>query len=151
MSPRVVFPAVDTPSSNTAGFAAAQRRLRAQFGEDVVFYAPQTGVVYPPGTPIDPQTGTPYDPTIEPDEAVDQSVTVKCDVSFTAAGPDAEYSAAGITERTHVMLIADIDDRPAIEPAVEFQCRGDMYAITSQKPDGIGGLQRYLVWGRRKA
>ena len=75
---------------------------------------------------------------------------MKCDVVFTTAGPDVEFSAAGTTERTHVMLIADIDDAPAIGPALEFECRGEGYRVTSQKADGIGGLQRYLVWGRKR-
>ena len=149
MSPRVVFPAVDTPASNMDGFVAAQRKLRSQFGEEITFFGPPI-VTWPPDTPIDPQTGTPYDPTIEAVDNVSQEVRVKCNVVFTAAGPDVEFSAAGTTERTHVMLIADIDDAPAISPALEFECRGEGYRVTSQKADGIGGLQRYLVWGRKR-
>ncbi len=139
---------VGVTPSNT-GFRDAQRKLRAQFGEEITFFGPPI-VTWPPDTPIDPQTGEPYDPTIEAVDNVSQEVRVKCNVVFTTAGPDVEFSAAGTTERTHVMLIADIDDAPAISPALEFECRGEGYRVTSQKADGIGGLQRYLVWGRKR-
>ena len=131
------------------GFRDAQRKLREHFGEEITFFGPPI-VTYPPDTPIDPQTGEPYDPTIEAVDNVSPEARVKCDVVFTTAGPDVEFSAAGTTERTHVMLIADIDDQPAISPAQEFECRGEGYRVTSQKADGIGGLQRYLVWGRKR-
>jgi len=48
------------------------------------------------------------------------------------------------------MLIADIDDRATIEPCGEFVCRDEAFAIVAQKPDGIGGVQRWLVFGRRR-
>jgi hypothetical protein len=53
-------------------------------------------------------------------------------------------------EQTHLLLIADIAAASAIAPAVEFDVRGARHKIEAQKPDGIGALQRYLVWGRQK-
>lgn len=133
-----------------SGFAAAQTELRDQFGEDIVFLQ-ETEVTFPPGTPVDPETGKPYDPAIEPTASGQASAVVKCNVAFRSANESVEFGALGITEATRIMLICDLDDRDVIEPANEFICREERYAISAQRPDGLGPtLQRWLVYGRRK-
>jgi hypothetical protein len=46
------------------------------------------------------------------------------------------------------MLIADIADRARCEGAAVVVVREGRYHVTSMKPDGIGGLQRWLTFGR---
>lgn len=134
------------------GFVAAQRELRDAFGEEIVFTGSVT-VTWPVDTEIDPETGEPYDPLIEPvSSGSPQTATVKCNVAFrtapTTAG--AEFAAFGAVENDHVMLIADIDDQSTIEPMTDFTCRGARFKIESKRPDGVGGVQRFLVYGRRR-
>lgn len=140
--------------ANIAGFADAQRRLRAQFGEDVVFLQPPV-FEYPAGTQLDPDTGRPHDPAIVPTSSAQASATVNCSVSFVAQGrtsEDAEREgAAGFADRTRVMLIANIADRPLCEGAETAVLREHRYRITSMKADGVGALQRWLTYARRGA
>lgn len=133
-----------------AGFRDAQRRLREHFGEPVEFLTPAVRT-YPEGTALDPETGEPYDPTVRPITTSDGSATVSCTVAFRTTRPDgaADFDAIGVVEEAHVMLIADIDDRGACEPADRFIVRAERYRIVAQKPDGVGGVQRWLVYGRR--
>lgn len=143
-----------TPGPDLAGFADAQRRHRGHFGEDVTFLQP-VEVTFPPGTPLDPDSGEPYDPTIRPVASAQASAVVKCNVAFIArqsAGReyDATAGALGEMERTHVMLICDITDRPVIEPATSFLLRGERFAVSSSKPDALATVQRFLVYGRRE-
>lgn len=137
------------PQADLAGFADAQSRLRNEFAEEVTFLYREE-FAYPPGTPLDPETGEPYDPTVEPISASAASAVVGCNVAFSARGDEAQEGAGGLFEQTHVMLIADIAAASAIAPAIEFDVRDARYKIEAQKPDGIGALQRYLVWGRQR-
>lgn len=140
------------PQADLAGFAAAQSRLRNEFAEEVTFMYPAQ-FAYPAGTPIDPETDEPYDPTVEPIAASAASAVVRCNVAFYSSqrgGQEAQDTAAGLFEQTHLMLIADVAAASAIAPAIEFDVRGARHKIEAQKPDGIGALQRYLVWGRQK-
>lgn len=141
------------PTADLAGFADAQQRLRGQFGEEVTFFYPEQ-FLYPAGTPIDPETGEPYDPTVVPISASAASAVVRCNFGFYSTvaqrGEQAEDVAAGKFDKTHVLLIADIAAASAIAPAVDFEARGTRFRVEAQKPDGIGALQRYLVWGRSK-
>lgn len=137
-----------------AGFTEAQRRGRELFGEDVVFLE-AAEVTFAPDVPLDPETGEPFDPTVRPSASAQASAVVNCNVAFKAInragiGGDVTGGALGEMERTHVMLIADIDDRATIEGAREFEVRGDRFLISSAKPDGIAGVQRMLVYGRRE-
>jgi hypothetical protein len=132
-----------------AGFTDAQQRLRERFGEPVVFLS-DVQLQFAAGTQFDAETGMPYDPVLEPTASAQASATVRCDVAFRAIGNEVDFSALGAVEQTHVMLIADIADRAACEPCDEFVCRGERFQVTAQKPDGIGGLQRWLVFGRRR-
>lgn len=136
------------------GFTDAQRRLRGAFGEEIVFLFPEE-VTWPPDTAIDPETGRPYDPVIEPSGSTQPTATVKCNVVFKAINRagisgEAEATAVGWLEAGNMMLIADITDRATIDGAVRFQARDELWDIHSTLEDGIGGVQRYLVFGRKR-
>lgn len=137
-------------SADLAGFADAQRRLRDQFGESVVFLQPPT-FSFPAGTQIDPDSGQPFDPAVTPTASAQASAAVNCSVAFAAQDDAEREGPAGFVDRTRVMLIADIADRDACEGAVTAVLRGENFQITSMKPDGIGGLQRWLTYARRSA
>jgi hypothetical protein len=145
---------VATPVPDIAGFADAQRRLHVGFAEPVTFFF-DPEVTFPTGTPLDPETGEPYDPAIRPTASGTVSREVPCEVAFKAinrAGVtgNEQDSAVGVMASTHVMLICAIEAASAASGAREFETRGDRFLITSQKPDGVGGLQRYLTYGRLK-
>lgn len=137
-----------------AGFADAGRRLRAAFGEPVVFLRPAVET-WPPGTPLDPETGNPYDPMLEPTSSAQASAVVNCTVAARPFGQsgravDTESGALGMVERDHLMLACDLELASAASGAVSFEVRGDSYKVTSQRPDGIGELQRFLTFGRQR-
>lgn len=133
-----------------AGFADAQHRLREAFGEPVIFLHPPVET-WPPGTALDPETGRAYDPMIEPDTTAQASATVICDVATRPfSNDDVEVAPVGLVEREHQMLACDLGYASAASGAVEYEVRGARYAITSQRADGIGGLQRFLTFGRRR-
>lgn len=141
------------PSPDLAGFADAQRRLRDGFGEQITFLQDAV-VTFPPNTVFDPESGEPMDPTIVPTASAQASAAVKCDVYFRAisrggTGKEEIQTPAGIFPSSHLMLIADITDRATCEPCNECIVRGDRMKIETQKPDGIGAVQRWLVYVRR--
>lgn len=133
-----------------AGFADAQHRLRTLFGEPIVFIWPAS-LTWPPGTELDDETGLPYDPVIEPTST---TVDNRLAVGDVAARPfnttDVEFVAPGVVEREHVMLSMDLPYASAASGASTFMVRGSEYKLSSSRPDGIGELQRFLVFGRRK-
>lgn len=138
--------------ADIAGFAAAQERLRGQFGESAVFLqAPVYS--YPPGTLMDPDTGAPYDPVVVATASAQASAVVRCDVAYEAfrAGRDRdnEPTALGFLDRAHLMLISGSASRAQCEGAVNVILRGQSYKVTNGKPDGIGGVQRWLTYARR--
>jgi hypothetical protein len=138
------------PTADLAGFTAAQQRLRQQFGEDVTFYGAEVNV-FPAGTPIDPESGRPYDPALEPTSSTRASAVVKCNVAYRSRIERAQEQAAlGIGGRMHVMLIADITDAVHINDKVEFEVRTERFKLEASEPDGVGAVQRLLVWGRRQ-
>lgn len=135
-------------SPNLAGFAAAQERLRQEFGQDVVFYAPPA-VTLPPGTPVD-QFGRPLDPTIT-GSAVSATGSARCNVAFRAIGDQAEPLAAGVFEQTHVMLIANPAASAVVDGKETFELRDGLYDIDTWKMDpGFRGVTRVLVYGRKR-
>lgn len=141
-------------SADLAGFKDAQRRLRENFGEAVTFHFPAVDT-YPPGTPIDPETNKPYDPVIEPLTETAATTVVNCTVVFKAitrgsANGRAISTAIGWDETADVMLIADIDDRAKIDGAQEFTLRDGTWMVHATIEDGIGEVQRYLVYGRKR-
>lgn len=138
--------------ADLAGFAAAQQRLRGQFGEAAVFLQAPV-FTYPGGTPIDPDTGAPYDPVITPTSSAQASATVNVNVAFEAyrAGRDRDDQpgAIGFVDRAHIMLIADLQDRSQCEGAISVLVREQLYKVTAMKVDGIGQLQRWLTFARK--
>lgn len=133
-----------------AGFEDAQHRLREAFGEPVIFLMPPVET-WPPGTELDPETGRPYDPMLEPLVSNQEQRQVTCDVAtrpFT--GSDVEFAPVGLVEREHQMLACDLAYASAASGAIEYEVRGSRYAVTSQRPDGIGRVQRFLTFGRRR-
>ena len=142
------------PQPDLAGFADAQERLRGGFGEVVTFRSEEVAA-YPPGTPLDPETGRPYDVTIVPTASAASAWTARANVTFRAInragiGGDANPLAAGLMDESHVMLICSSAAASAAASAVEFDVRGDTYKITSTKFDGVGAVQRHLVYGRKE-
>lgn len=133
-----------------AGFSEAQQRLRSAFGEPVVFLAPVESV-WPDGTPVDPETNRPYDPVLAATSSGQASALVNATVAVRPYGkPEAEWTALGATERDHVMLISDIAAASACEGAESFVVRDESYKVTAMRPDGIGGVQRWLTFGRKR-
>lgn len=134
------------------GFAGAQRKLRANFGEAITFLGPPVST-WPPGTPLDPETQLPYDPVLEATTTTNEQSVVCCNVAYRAnRGPSGESAsnALGWLETGDMMLIADITDRPLIDGKASFVARGEHWDIHATVADGIGGVQRYLVYGRKR-
>lgn len=128
-----------------AGFRDAQKRLRQEFGEVVVFLGEVTAT-FPAGTAVDPETGKPYDPTAEPDSQTQASASALCDiVARPVFGSEEQPSQGGIFETSHLILIADIDDRDLIEDKAHARVREREYLIAATRPDGIAGVQRLLI------
>lgn len=136
--------------ADLAGFAAAQQRLRGQFGEQVVFLQAPS-FTYPDGTQVDPDNGQPFDPAVTPTSSAQASAVVNCNVAYRSTSDSDEESAIGFLDRTHLMLIADIADRAACEGAVTVVLRGQRFQVTAMKPDGIASTQRWLTYARRSA
>lgn len=137
------------------GFREAQERLREEtyFGEQFTFYG-VTVPTYPPGTPTDAETGAAMDPVVEPTSEETPEETVVGTVTFKAinragVGGDTEFTAMGQIDNMHVLGIFDIEHRAVLEPMERFTVRGENFQITSAKPDGIAGVERWLVYGRR--
>lgn len=132
-----------------AGFADAQHRLRTLFGEPIVFIWPPE-LTWPPGTELDEETGLPYDPTIQPATTDPDNRLALGDVATRPFNTDdVEFVAPGVVEREHVMLSMDLPYASAASGASNFTVRGNQYKLSSSRPDGVGGEQRYLVFGRR--
>lgn len=138
---------VDGP--DLAGFADAQERLRTHFGELVVFLRPPE-FEWPVDTELDPETLKPYDPMIEPTVTAQASAGVNCDVAFKGRDEDIEWSALGLTEAEDVLLISSIAAASAASGAESAIVRGEEYLVVAQRPDGIGGIQRFLSALRRR-
>lgn len=136
------------------GFADAQKRLREHFAETITFLEHRVSD-WPAGTPIDPETQRPYDPVVEADSTTRPEHVVECNVVFKAinrAGVSGETDAGplGWNDTSHVMLIADISDEETITGCEDFILREEVYKITATKPDGIGSVQRLLIYGRKR-
>lgn len=133
-----------------AGFADAQGRLREAFAEPVVFIRPPE-LVWPSGTPIDPETGAPYDPTIDPVSWSDDTAEIPCDIlTQPLTKDDVTWTALGATERDHAIFIAASGTASAASGASAVVARDEDYMVTSQKFDGVAGVQHFLTFGRKK-
>lgn len=136
------------------GFAAAQRKLRANFGEAITFLGPPV-TTWPPDTLLDPETGLPYDPVIEATTTTNEQSVVCCNVVYKAINRagisgEATTTALGWMETGDMMLIADISDRPLIDGKASFVARGEHWDIHATVADGVGAIQRYLVFGKKR-
>lgn len=144
------MPRPEPPTPDLAGFRQAQGRLRSQFGETVVFIGPGS-VTFPPGTTVDPDTGRPYDPTIEPTAQVPDERLASATVAFrTAVGEGGDATAIGWVQDSTVMLSSDLTASAAAADAVDVEIRGRRYKITEMRPDGIGGLHRWVTWAKER-
>lgn len=130
------------------GFADAQERLRGHFGELVVFLRPPE-FEWPADVELDPETGKPYDPMAEPELTAQASGAVRCDVAFRGRDEDVKWTALGFTEAEDVLLISSIAAASAASGARSAIVRGEEYLVVAQRPDGIGGIQRFLSALRR--
>jgi hypothetical protein len=136
----------ETP--DIAGFADAQERLRVGFGELVVFLRPPE-LTWPDGTALDPETGRPYDPMVA-GSAVQSSGAVNCTIAFKGRDEDVKWTALGLTEAEDALLICDLAAASAASGAQSAVFRGEEYLVVAQRPDGVGGIQRFLSAVRRQ-
>jgi hypothetical protein len=151
--PRAVIPVTPTPAApglgarpNLAGFRRAQERKRELFGEDVTFVA-DPAVTFAAAVAVDPDTGRPYDPFAVPETEVPSSTVVRCGVAWRSM--DAEGGAAGWVDRQHVTLIAPPEAEATVRAASEFLLRESRWQIESSQLDGLAGVDRLLVHGRK--
>lgn len=134
-----------------AGFTEAQQRLRSRFGRVVTFYKP-TAALYSPGVPLDEQTGQPFDPTIKPASggAMASASAVANVVYAPLQGTSRDRTITdqmGRHSKLNKDLILDISQRSIASGAVRFALDGEEWEIADVKLDGVGGLQRVLVFG----
>lgn len=136
------------------GLVAAQRRLRNKLGRVVKFYTPTDAVYDPsldPGV-FDPDTGVPYDPTIQPISSGFVVASTRASVAFaplaTLRRDELQEQPEGIRSRLNKDLILDVNDSWVASAATMFELDGDFWAIVNRQFDGIGGKQRYIVYGQ---
>lgn len=134
-----------------AGFADAQRRLRSRFGRVVTFYKP-TDALYDPSVPLDEHTGQPFDPTIRPASggALASASAVASVVYQPLQGTSRDRTVSdqlGRHSKLNKDLILDISERAVASGAVRFEIDEEAWAIVDVKLDGIGELQRVVVFG----
>lgn len=155
--PRAVIPSPSGPVENgpdLAGWREAQDRLREALGEDVTFSIPLPKT-YDESVALDPETGEPYDPTVVPTSGGGfTSVIVRATVVFhpikRGDEDQVEQSAVGMMDIKNVALLVGEADYPGIQDAAEFVLHGRDYRITDMMPDGLVGIDRYVVYGAAK-
>lgn len=138
---------------NIQGFKDAQNQLIEKLGQDITFRVP-VPAVYPANVSLDPESGEPYDPTAVPTSGGDHDeVEVKVTVVFRPLGTDKDdvvSETIGLLNTTDVALIARAADYSDIQDAAEFDLNGRAYRITDIVPDGLVGIDRYIVYGQAK-
>lgn len=139
------------------GFARAQRRLRSKLGRVVKFYTPRHPHYDPalPGGAFDPESGEPYDPTIKPVSSGWVVASARASVAFaplaTLRRDEVQGEPQGIMSRLNKDLILDVDDAWTASAASMFELDGEFWRIVNRKFDGIGGKQRYLIFGQDRS
>lgn len=136
------------PTPNIDGFRNAQDALRQMFGEEVVFYVPLTPT-WPADAAIDPETQRPYDPTIQPATSGQASAAVQAIVMDEASmQPEGQERVTAVGDMGEADLVIDVhvDDYPAASGADRALVRGDRFAVTRWRPDGISGTDRWLAF-----
>lgn len=134
------------PTPNLSGFVSAQDALREMFGETVIFYVPITPT-WPQDAAIDPETGRPYDPTIEPASSGQASAAVRAIVD-DGAHPAGDERVTAVGDMGEADLVVDVNaaDYPAASGADRALVRGDRFAVTRWRPDGLSGTDRWLAF-----
>lgn len=108
-------------------------------------------LTWPPGTPIDPDTGRPYDPTIGPATDEADAHEVMCDIlTQPLARDDVTWTALGATEVDHAIFIASSGAAPQASGATVVVARDEDYLVTTQKFDGVAGVQHFLTIARKQ-
>ena len=139
-----------------AGYEEAHNRAREFMGVPIVLFGP-VETVWPPDTPFDPLTGVPMDPTLEPVSSGAASALVHGKVGFRAvtrggfSAGGSEDKAGGIMDRADVMCIMASAYASAVVAvdAVSFEARDWSCKIETYKFDGVAGIDRFLIYGRR--
>lgn len=134
-----------------SGFAEAQQRLRSRFGRVVTFYKP-TDVLYDASVPVDEQTGRPFDPTIKPASggAIASASAVANVVYAPLQGTSRDRTMVdqlGRHSRLNKDLILDISQRDVASGAIAYSVDEEEWKIIDVKLDGVGDLQRVVVYG----
>lgn len=142
------------PTPDLAGFRDAQDRLRQALGQDIVFQIP-VAKTWGPDVSLDPETGEPYDPTAVPVSGGGvTTVTVRATVIFRPIkrGDEDQVTgvAGGVMNDQNVALLVAATDFTEIEPATGFVLNGKDYSITDIMPDGLGEIDRYVVYGEAR-
>jgi hypothetical protein len=137
-----------------AGFAEAQQRLRSRFCRVVTFYRP-TDALWSPDVPLDEQTGQPFDPTIKPASggAIASASAVASVVYMPLQGVSRDRTVVdqiGRHSKQNKDLILDISERDVASGALRFELDGEQWEIVDTKLDGIGDLQRIIVYGEAR-
>lgn len=137
---------------DTAGFADAQRRLRAALGVDVVFQVP-VPPTWDPAEPLDPETGRPFDPFATPATGggtVD--FTKRC--SFvnrplrgqgTGKG-DFPATPIGRVDAFAAALIVDVEDYEDVKDAERCVVLDNTWVIDGFEMDSLAGVKRWLAF-----
>lgn len=163
------------PTPDLAGYADAQRRLRAGLGRDVRFYA-TADVTYAtaPADEFDLE-GIPLDPLAVPSTTNEDTTLeipglkivgiVRGTVVFQPLSPtvlrsgEFQETPQGIRSRLDMAVIMDTADKPTAQNASHFQVGTNqpdgswladdtqLWRIIQRQDDGIGAKQRYLVTG----
>lgn len=139
------------------GFAAAQRQLRSKLGRVVKFYTAAEDVYDPalPSGAFDPETGEPYDPTIRPIASGWIVASTRASVVFaplsTVRRDEVQGQPEGTRSRLNKDLILDVADAWVASGASMFELDGQFWEIVNLQFDGIGGKQRYIVFGQDRS
>lgn len=138
-----------------AGFRAAAKQLRAQFGSPCLFSIP-VAATWPGGTKINADTGRPYDATVVRTNAA-FTTTTKTVLIIMKQGsplrpqPDATFAEPGLMSGMDIILDLDNDDYAAVQNASEFTIDTLDYKVEEFKPFGLAGqLYRWLVYGMQR-
>lgn len=136
------------PAPDVAGFADAQRHLRAKLGQDVIFVIPAAATY---DGEADPETGTPYDPWGNPSSGGGAPTEVVKRVSvispLSSVSDTAQSTPIGVIAADHVAVILDEQDWPDVEAATHVVLNGERFKITDARPDARSTLYaRRLIY-----
>lgn len=133
-----------------AGYREAMARKRQKLGQDVTFLVRGT-TTWPSGTRMDPETGRPVDPYVEPTSTDDAEVVVRVTVvTRPLIGDPNDQSVStpmGPFASDLIAFLVGADDFEPIREAYEARCFDVAYKITDKRPDGIGELDHWIVFG----